>query len=217
MPLCPECNPLWFPHNRARASSVLVTCDTACGASSKAAQQNGAWVKFSLSRGEKEEKCRSLSVQSTTEGVAQHFGNFVVLGEKGKGKYSISMFTLCLVGTRMGLCSYLCYACLCRAMSMKYKVDSRYGPRFIAAHANVNNEDDDCVDDINSKCTNDLLYIRYLAQLLIGLRKSKAHIQIQMSNNHPKEFQAFIWLLLSLKHVISKTPLLFATASLSRS
>ena len=33
---------------------------------------------------------------------------------------------------------------------------------------------------------------RYLAQLLIGLRKSKAHIQIQMSNNHPKEFQAFI-------------------------
>ena len=165
----------------------------------------------------KQKRWRSLSVQSTTEGVAQHFGNFVVLEEEGKGKYSISMFTLCLVRTRMGLCSYLCYACLCRAMSMRYKVDSRYGPRFIAAHANVNNEDDDCVDDINSKCTNDLLYIRYLAQLLIGLRKSKAHIQIQMSNNHPKEFQAFIWLLLSLKHVISKTPLLFATASLSRS
>ena len=205
-------------YNRARASSVLVTCDTACGASSKAAQQNGAWVKFSLSRGEKAEKMPILISAVNHRGGRSTLSNFVVLGEEGKGKYSISMFTLCLVRTRMGLCSYLCYACLCRAMSMRYKVDSRYGPRFIAAHANVNNEDDDCEDDdINSKCTNDLLYIRYLAQLLIGLRKSKAHIQIQMSNNHPKEFQAFIWLLLSLRHVISKTPLLFATASLSRS
>ena len=164
MPLCPECNPLWFPHNRARASSVLVTCDTACGASSKAAQQNGAWVKFSLSRGEKAEKMPILISAVNHRGGRSTLSNFVVLGEEGKGKYSISMFTLCLVRTRMGLCSYLCYACLCRAMSMKYKVDSRYGPRFIAAHANVNNEDDDCEDDdINSKCNNDLLYIHQVS------------------------------------------------------
>ena len=117
-------------YNRARASSVLVTCDTACGASSKAAQQNGAWVKFSLSRGEKAEKMPILISAVNHRGGRSTLSNFVVLGEEGKGKYSISMFTLCLVRTRMGLCSYLCYACLCRAMSMKYKVDSRYGPLY---------------------------------------------------------------------------------------
>ena len=88
------------------------------------------------------------------------------------------------------------HICATRVFAAPWAWDSRYGPRFSAAHANVNNEDDDCEDDdINSKCTNDLLYIRYLAQLLIGLRKLrytfKSKCQITTHKNFKHSFDFF--------------------------